>query len=49
MSKTDTNTLLDFYNMLLEAERAGVTVLSEMNTQIEDQRLKPDFEKVFTG
>ena len=41
MGKTDTNTLLDFYNMLLEAERAGVTVLSEMNKQIEDQRLKP--------
>ncbi|MBW2556503.1 MAG: hypothetical protein JRE07_06295 [Deltaproteobacteria bacterium] len=45
MSKTDTNTLLDFYNMLLEAERAGVTVLSEMNKQIEDQRLKPILEK----
>ena len=45
MSKTDTNTLLDFYNMLLEAERAGVTVLSEMNTQIEDQRLKPILKK----
>jgi nitronate monooxygenase len=45
MSKTDTNTLLDFYNMLLEAERAGVTVLSEMNKQIEVQRLKPILEK----
>lgn len=45
MSKTDTNTLLDFYNMLLEAERAGVTVLSEMNKQVEDQRLKPILEK----
>jgi nitronate monooxygenase len=45
MGKTDTNTLLDFYNMLLEAERAGVTVLSEMNKQIEDQRLKPILEK----
>lgn len=45
MSKTDTNTLLDFYNMLLEAERAGVTVLSEMNTQVEDQRLKPLLKK----
>jgi len=45
MGKTDTKTLLDFYNMLLEAERAGVTVLSEMNKQIEDQPLKPILEK----
>ena len=45
MGKTDTNTLLDFYNMLLEAERAGVTVLSEMNKQMENQRLKPILEK----
>lgn len=45
MSKSDTNTLLDFYNMLLEAERAGVTVLSEMNKQVEDQRLKPIMKK----
>jgi hypothetical protein len=43
MSKTDTNTLLDFYNMLLEAERAGVTVLSEMNKQVEDQRFLEKF------
>ncbi|MDH3574892.1 MAG: DUF6306 domain-containing protein [Desulfobacteraceae bacterium] len=45
MSKIDTNTFLDFYNMLLEAERAGVTVLSEMNKQVGDQRLKPILEK----
>jgi hypothetical protein len=45
MSKTDTNTLLDFYNMLLEAERAGVTVLSEMDKQVEDQQLKPILKK----
>ena len=45
MSKTDTNTLLDFYNLLLEAERAGVTVLSEMNKQVEDQRLSPILKK----
>jgi len=31
--------------MLLEAERAGVTVLSEMNKQVEDQQLKPILEK----
>lgn len=34
MGKIDTMTLLDFYNMLLEAERAGVTVLSEINIQV---------------
>jgi hypothetical protein len=45
MGKTDTNTPLDFYNMLLEADRAGVTVLSEMNKQVEDQRLEPILEK----
>jgi hypothetical protein len=45
MSKTDTNTLIDFYNMLLEAERAGVTVLNELNMQVEDQRLKPILKK----
>jgi len=45
MSKTDTMTLLDYYNMLLEAERAGVTVLSEMNTQVEDQLLRPILKK----
>jgi nitronate monooxygenase len=31
--------------MLLEAERAGVTVLSEMDKQVEDQRLKPILKK----
>ena len=45
MGKIDTMKLLDFYNMLLEAERAGVTVLSELNMQVEDQRLKPILEK----
>ena len=45
MSETEITALLDFYNMLLEAERAGVTVLSEMNKQVEDQRLKPILEK----
>ncbi|MEJ2657143.1 MAG: DUF6306 domain-containing protein [Desulfobacterales bacterium] len=45
MSKIDTNALLDFYNMLLEAERAGVTVLGEMNKQVEDQRLTPILKK----
>jgi hypothetical protein len=45
MGKIDTMKLLDFYNMLLEAERAGVTVLSELNMQVEDRRLKPILEK----
>ena len=38
MGKIDTMKLLDFYNMLLEAERAGVTVLRELNMQVEDRR-----------
>ncbi|MGD8980423.1 MAG: DUF6306 domain-containing protein [Desulfobacterales bacterium] len=45
VSKTETTALLDFYNMLLEAERAGVTVLSELNIQVEDRRLKPVLKK----
>jgi hypothetical protein len=45
MNETETTTLLNFYNMLLEAERAGVTALSELNMQVEDQRLKPILEK----
>jgi formate dehydrogenase maturation protein FdhE len=45
MSKTETTALVNFYNMLLEAERAGVTVLSELNMQVEDQRIKPLLEK----
>jgi len=31
--------------MLLEAERAGVAVLSELNMRTEDQRLKPILKK----
>lgn len=31
--------------MLLEAERAGVAVLGELNTQSEDRRLKPILKK----
>jgi formate dehydrogenase maturation protein FdhE len=45
MSKTETTALLNFYNMLLEAERAGVTVLNELNMQVEDQQLKPILKK----
>ena len=45
MSEIETTALLDFYNMLLEAERAGVTVLSELNMQTEDQRIKPILKK----
>ena len=45
MSETQITAILNFYNMLLEAERAGVTVLSEMNKQVENQRLKPILQK----
>jgi hypothetical protein len=45
MNETETTTLLNFFNMLLEAERAGVTVLNELNMQVEDRRFKPILEK----
>ena len=45
MRKSDTNTLKDFYNMLLEAERAGVTVLGELVQQVEEERLTPVLKK----
>jgi hypothetical protein len=45
MNETETTALLNFCNMILEAERAGVTALSELNMQVEDQRLKPILEK----
>jgi nitronate monooxygenase len=45
MSETEITALLNFYNMLLEAERAGVKVLSELNIQVEDQRIKPILKK----
>jgi hypothetical protein len=45
MSEAETTALLNFYNMLLEAERAGVTVLSELNMQAEDRLLKPILKK----
>ena len=45
MSNIDTMTLLDFYNMLLEAERAGVTVLGELVQQVEEERLTPVLKK----
>ena len=38
-------TLLDFYNMLLEAERAGVLVLDELVRQVEDYQLKTLLKK----
>ena len=38
-------TLLDFYNMLLEAERAGVLVLDELVRQVEDDQLKTLLKK----
>jgi Domain of unknown function (DUF6306) len=45
MSEIETTALLNFFNMLLEAERAGVAVLSELNMQTEDRRLKPILKK----
>jgi hypothetical protein len=38
-------TLLNFYNMLLEAERAGVLVLDELVRQVEDYQLKTLLKK----
>ncbi len=45
MSETEITALLNFFNILLEAERAGVKVLSELNIQVEDQRIKPILKK----
>ena len=45
MNETETTTLLNFFNMLLEAERAGVTVFNELNMQVENRRFKPILEK----
>ncbi len=39
MTQIDNTSLLDFYNLLLEAERAGVKVLGELLSQTEDQHL----------
>jgi nitronate monooxygenase len=40
MSAKDKSSLLDFYNMLLEAERAGVKVLGELLSQVEGDDLQ---------
>jgi len=45
MSGIGAPTLLDFYNMLLEAERAGVLVLDELVRQVEDYQLKTLLKK----
>jgi hypothetical protein len=37
--------LLDFYNMLLEAERAGVLVLDKLVRKVEDDQLKTILKK----
>jgi len=39
MSENNSVALLDFYNMLLEAERAGVAVLGELVKQVEEEGL----------
>ncbi len=40
MDKMDSRALSEFFNMLLEAERAGVKVLGELVRQVEAQQLK---------
>ena len=45
MSEIDAKTLLDFYNMLLEAERAGVLVLDKLVRKVEDDQLKTILKK----
>ncbi len=45
MTQNQTANLLDFYNMLLEAERAGVKVLSDLIYQTEEQRLRDCLKK----
>ena len=45
MNKPDIAIILDCYNILLEAERAGVAVLGELVQQIEDPRLRPLLKK----
>jgi Domain of unknown function (DUF6306) len=45
MSGIGAPTLLDFYNMLLEAERAGVLVLDKLVRKVEDDQLKTLLKK----
>lgn len=45
MKDIDAMTLLDFYNMLLEAERAGVAVLGELLGQVEEEQLAVALKK----
>ena len=45
MTQTNITTLVDFYNLILEAERAGVAVLGELISQTEDQRLQELLKK----
>lgn len=45
MPQNQITNLMDFYNMLLEAERAGVKVLSELLFLTEDQRLRKCLKK----
>ncbi len=45
MTQSEITNVLDFYNMLLEAERAGVTVLSDLLYRTEDQRLRDCLKK----
>jgi hypothetical protein len=45
MTKIDSMTLLDFFNMLLEAERAGVAVLNQLVKEVDEKRLTPALKK----
>ncbi|MGB2689454.1 MAG: DUF6306 domain-containing protein [Desulfobacterales bacterium] len=45
MSGIGATTLLDFYNMLLEADRAGVLVLDKLVRKVEDDQLKTLLKK----
>lgn len=45
MTQINNTTLVDFYNLLLEAERAGVAVLKELISQTDDKRLQELLKK----
>lgn len=45
MTENDITNLLDFLNLLLESERAGVKVLGELLYQTEDERLRKFLQK----
>jgi len=46
MNQPKNTSLLDFYNMLLEAERAGVKVLGELVSQTQDRQFLALLKKI---